>query len=240
MPLPAISNRCLAPLAREVLTAFPSAFPHLRKARLIGNPVRRTLPRCRRLRSASPDAMARSACWWWAAVSAPCASTRPCRGRWRCWRATAAAPRFEVRHQTGDKHLDATRAAYAEVGVTADVSAFITDMAEALAWADLVVCRAGALTIAELAAAGVGAVLVPYPHAVDDHQTHNARFLVDAGAAQLLRRCNPDARSCWRDELRTLCADRAAAGHGGGSAPGRAARCRGADARCLPAAEVRA
>src|SRR5690606_13641432 len=63
-------------------------------------------------------------------------------------------------------------------------------MAEALGWADLVVCRAGALTVAELAAAGVGAVLVPYPHAVDDHQTHNARHLVDAGAAVLV----PDAR----------------------------------------------
>ena len=64
-------------------------------------------------------------------------------------------------------------------------------MAEALGWADLVVCRAGALTIAELAAAGLGALLVPYPHAVDDHQTHNAQFLVDAGAAQ----CIADART---------------------------------------------
>jgi UDP-N-acetylglucosamine--N-acetylmuramyl-(pentapeptide) pyrophosphoryl-undecaprenol N-acetylglucosamine transferase len=67
--------------------------------------------------------------------------------------------------------------------VQGEVTAFIADMAQALGWADLVICRAGALTIAELAAAGVGAILVPYPHAVDDHQTHNAQFLVDAGAA---------------------------------------------------------
>jgi UDP-N-acetylglucosamine--N-acetylmuramyl-(pentapeptide) pyrophosphoryl-undecaprenol N-acetylglucosamine transferase len=68
--------------------------------------------------------------------------------------------------------------------VSGDVSPFIADMAEALAWADLVVCRAGALTIAELAAAGIGAVLVPFPHAVDDHQTFNAQYLVEAGAAR--------------------------------------------------------
>jgi UDP-N-acetylglucosamine--N-acetylmuramyl-(pentapeptide) pyrophosphoryl-undecaprenol N-acetylglucosamine transferase len=119
-----------------------------------------------------------------------------------------AAPRFDVRHQTGDKHIDATRAAYAESAVTADVSAFITDMAEALAWADLVICRAGALTIAELAAAGIAAVLVPYPHAVDDHQTHNARFLVDAGAARLLADADVTPELLAR-ELRELGADRA-------------------------------
>ena len=91
--------------------------------------------------------------------------------------------RYEVRHQAGEKHIEAARAAYGEAGVQGEVTAFIADMAQALGWADLVICRAGALTIAELAAAGVGAILVPYPHAVDDHQTHNAQFLVDAGAA---------------------------------------------------------
>ena len=183
------TNRCLAPLAREVLTAFPAAFRGSAKVRLIGNPVRAdiaSLPEpatrfagrdgpirllvvggslgAQRLNEVMPQALARI-------------------------RGEGGAPSVAVRHQTGEKHLDVTRAAYAYAGVTADIMAFIGDMAEALAWADLVVCRAGALTIAELAAAGVGAVLVPYPHAVDDHQTHNAQFLVQAGAA----RCVADA-----------------------------------------------
>ncbi len=80
-------------------------------------------------------------------------------------------------------------------------------MAEALGWADLVICRAGALTIAELAAAGVGALLVPFPHAVDDHQTHNAKFLVDAGAARLVADAALTPELLVR-ELRELCADR--------------------------------
>ncbi|HMA12737.1 MAG TPA: undecaprenyldiphospho-muramoylpentapeptide beta-N-acetylglucosaminyltransferase [Steroidobacteraceae bacterium] len=181
------TNRCLSHLAREVLTAFPAAFAANRKARLIGNPVRADIaslpaPAARfegrsgavrllvvggslgamRLNQAVPQALARLA---------------------------ASGLRLEVRHQSGEKHIDAARAAYAAAGVQGEVSAFIADMAGALGWADLVICRAGALTIAELAAAGVGAILVPYPHAVDDHQTHNAQFLVEAGAA----RCVADA-----------------------------------------------
>jgi UDP-N-acetylglucosamine--N-acetylmuramyl-(pentapeptide) pyrophosphoryl-undecaprenol N-acetylglucosamine transferase len=94
--------------------------------------------------------------------------------------------RPEVRHQAGAKHLEALQANYARAGVSSECLAFIADMAEAYAWADLVLCRAGASTIAELSAAGVAAALVPYPHAVDDHQTANARFLSDAGAAWLM------------------------------------------------------
>jgi len=94
--------------------------------------------------------------------------------------------RPEVVHQAGEKHLNALRAAYAAAGVEAHTVAFIEDMAGAYAWADVVICRAGALTIAELAAVGVASILVPFPHAVDDHQTSNARFLVHAGAAMLL------------------------------------------------------
>lgn len=180
------TNRLLAPLAREVLTAFPTALAGQRHVRMIGNPVRAeiaSLPQpaarfagragplrllvvggslgARRLNESVPRALAQL-------------------GR------DANAPRFEVRHQAGDKLIDMARRAYVDAGVHGTVSPFIADMAEALGWADLVVCRAGALTIAELAAAGIGSVLVPYPHAVDDHQTHNARYLVEAGAAQLI------------------------------------------------------
>jgi UDP-N-acetylglucosamine--N-acetylmuramyl-(pentapeptide) pyrophosphoryl-undecaprenol N-acetylglucosamine transferase len=94
--------------------------------------------------------------------------------------------RPEVLHQTGSRGRDETVAAYRARGIEADVRPFIEDMAGAYGWADLAVCRSGALTVAELAAAGVGAVLVPFPAAVDDHQTRNAEFAVQAGAAVLL------------------------------------------------------
>lgn len=96
----------------------------------------------------------------------------------------------QIRHQTGTRMLESTRAAYAEpaqsAGLEVRVEPFIDDIAAAYAEADLVICRAGALTVSELAAAGVAAILVPFPAAVDDHQTHNARFLVERGAAVLL------------------------------------------------------
>jgi UDP-N-acetylglucosamine--N-acetylmuramyl-(pentapeptide) pyrophosphoryl-undecaprenol N-acetylglucosamine transferase len=91
-----------------------------------------------------------------------------------------------VRHQCGAKHFEKARAAYLAASIEADVVPFEDDMAAAYAWSDLVICRAGALTLAELAAAGVPAILVPYPHAVDDHQTRNAEAMVAAGAARLV------------------------------------------------------
>jgi UDP-N-acetylglucosamine--N-acetylmuramyl-(pentapeptide) pyrophosphoryl-undecaprenol N-acetylglucosamine transferase len=91
-----------------------------------------------------------------------------------------------VRHQCGEKlHQDALQA-YAAAGVTASIEPFIADMAAAYAWADVVVCRAGALTLAELCAVGVPSLLVPFPQAVDDHQTKNAQYLVEREAARLL------------------------------------------------------
>jgi UDP-N-acetylglucosamine--N-acetylmuramyl-(pentapeptide) pyrophosphoryl-undecaprenol N-acetylglucosamine transferase len=98
----------------------------------------------------------------------------------------AEEARPEVVHQAGEKHLDKLRANYAAAGVDARCVAFIDDMAGAYEWADLVLCRSGALTVAELAAAGVASILVPFPHAVDDHQTGNAKFLSTSGGAILL------------------------------------------------------
>ncbi len=94
--------------------------------------------------------------------------------------------RPHIRHQAGKGKDEATRTAYRQAGVEAQVNPFIGDMAEAYGWADLVICRAGALTVSELAAVGVGSLLVPYPHAVDDHQSHNAMYLEVNGAALLI------------------------------------------------------
>ena len=114
---------------------------------------------------------------------------------------------LHVRHQAGERGFEAARAAYEEAGVTADVTPFIDDMARAYADADLVICRAGALTISELAAVGVAAVLVPFPAAVDDHQTVNAQFLVREGAALLIadRDLTPARLAA---ELKVLCLGR--------------------------------
>lgn len=93
---------------------------------------------------------------------------------------------LEVRHQCGARHLEKTRQLYSAADIDVQIEPFIEDMAAAYAWADIVICRAGALTLAEICAAGVASILVPYPHAVDDHQTRNAEVLVEAGAARLI------------------------------------------------------
>ena len=94
--------------------------------------------------------------------------------------------RPEVIHQSGEKQIEQLRANYAQAGVQGDCRAFIDDMAHLYSEVDLVICRAGAMTVAELASAGVASVLVPFPHAVDDHQTANAQLLVKAGAGVLM------------------------------------------------------
>ena len=177
-----MTNRVLARVADEVLCAFDGAFSSRVGVRVVGNPVRRELfalpaPAVRyrngdALRllvlGGSQGARALNAC-------VPQALAL-----------LSAGTAVEVRHQAGRATLDAAQQAYREVSVTARVEAFIDDMAGAYRWAQLLVCRAGALTVAELAAAGLPAILVPFPSAVDDHQTGNARALVDAGAAVLL------------------------------------------------------
>lgn len=115
--------------------------------------------------------------------------------------------RPEVLHQCGNRGLDEARAAYAQAGVDAQVVAFIDDMAASYAWADLAVCRAGALTLAELTAAGLGSVLVPFPYAVDDHQTRNAEALVAVGAAIVIQESELDVRILGQ-RLASLLGDR--------------------------------
>jgi UDP-N-acetylglucosamine--N-acetylmuramyl-(pentapeptide) pyrophosphoryl-undecaprenol N-acetylglucosamine transferase len=181
--VPGLTNRILARHARRVLSGFPDAFPAVLRAEHVGNPVRAAIaalpqPRDRlRDRAGRPRLLVLGGSQGALALNRTLPAT------------LARMPvetRPEVLHQCGARHLEACRAAYAEAGLAATVEPFIADMAAAYAWADLVICRAGALTLAELAAAGVASLLVPFPHAVDDHQSRNAEYFVSAGAAQLL------------------------------------------------------
>jgi len=175
-----LANRVLALVADRILTGFPNVF---KKGLWVGNPVRAEIAR---LPAPAERYDARSGRLQLLVLGGSLGAqalneTLP--------QALALLPeeeRPEVVHQAGEKHLDALRTAYAAAGVKAHTVAFIADMAGAYAWADLVICRAGASTLAELACAGVASLLVPYPHSVDDHQTANARFLAQAGAAILL------------------------------------------------------
>lgn len=175
-----LTNKLLSHLANRTLYAFPGVFAD--KSGLVGNPVRGEI----------------------AAVTAPLDRFAGRSGPLRILvvggslgakvlneqlpQALARIPeavRPVVVHQAGSKQIDELKRHYANAGVVADCRAFIDDMAAEYAAADLVICRAGALTVAELAAVGAASILVPYPHAVDDHQTGNARYLADAGAARL-------------------------------------------------------
>ncbi len=178
-----LANKVLAKVADRVLGGFPSAFSTSTAVIWTGNPVREEI----------------------AGISEPAARYRTRAGVLRLTviggslgaqalnetvpQALALIPateRPEVTHQSGARHLAEVEANYQRAGVRVTAVAFIADMAAQYAGSDLIICRAGASTIAELAAAGVASVLVPFPHAVDDHQTHNARFLSERGAAVLI------------------------------------------------------
>lgn len=178
---PGLTNRVLARFARRVLTGFPQTFPGMIEE-LVGNPVRNEIVAVAppALRLARRDGALRLLVLGGSQGARALNAAVP-----QALRALAPAA-FEVRHQCGEKLRADAEQAYAAVGVAASVEPFIADMAAAYGWADLVVCRAGALTLAEVCAVGVGSVLVPFPQAVDDHQTRNAEYLVEHGAAVLL------------------------------------------------------
>ena len=176
-----LTNKTLAHFAKRVLAAFPAAFGS--KALLVGNPVRADITE----------------------IVSPVARLEDHKGKLRLLvvggslgaqalndvlpKALAELKpeqRPIVVHQAGEKHITTLQANYRAAGVSADAQAFIKDMAAMYSWADIVICRAGALTVAEVSAAGVASVLVPFPHAVDDHQTSNAHYLSEAGAAILI------------------------------------------------------
>lgn len=175
-----LSNKTLAHFAKRVLSGFPKVLPG---AEWCGNPVRDSI-------AALPEPQQRYTARNSALNVLVVGGSLGARAINECVpQALVLLPqavRPNVTHQTGKQHLEAVQTAYHQAGVAAEIKPFLEDMAHYYAWADVVICRAGALTIAELAAAGVASILVPFPFAVDDHQTGNARFLSERGAAILL------------------------------------------------------
>ena len=175
-----LANRVLACVADRVVCGFPGV---LSKGRWVGNPVRPQIvqlaPPAERFEGRKPPL--RLLVLGGSLGAAAINEIVP--------QGLALIPEVDrpmVVHQAGTRHLEQLKANYADAGVRAECVDFIEDMAGAYEWADLVLCRAGALTVAELAAAGVASILVPFPHAVDDHQTANAKFLSSVGGAILL------------------------------------------------------
>lgn len=177
-----LTNKVLAKIASRVLTGFPGALGP--QGEMVGNPVREgitTLPMPEQ-RFAEHHGVLRVLVVGGSLGAVALNTLLP--------QAFAQLPvntRPQIIHQAGEKQFEALKKAYAEAGVAADCRAFIHDMAEVYAWADLVICRAGALTVAELANVGAASILVPFPFAVDDHQTTNAAYLQQAGAALLIQ-----------------------------------------------------
>lgn len=174
------TNKLLAFIAKRVLQGFPAAFKPRAKVITIGNPIRSDI-----IHLPPPDARIKPAISRFRLLILG--------GSLGAQALNEIVPRAlaqlnaqelpDIIHQTGDKHFEQTQKAYESRGITVDLQPFISDMAKAYAWADMVLCRAGALTVAELCAAGLGAIFVPFPFAVDDHQTANAYFMVKNNAA---------------------------------------------------------
>jgi UDP-N-acetylglucosamine--N-acetylmuramyl-(pentapeptide) pyrophosphoryl-undecaprenol N-acetylglucosamine transferase len=190
-----LTNKVLAPFAKRVLQGFPGAFKVAAKVMVVGNPVRTEIehlppPSNRFAETKHPLHLLVLG----GSLGAQALNERLPRALAQL-RSEQLKPeqlkpeqlkleeRLEVWHQTGDKNFEATKKMYESLGIEVKLTPFIDDMAEAYAWADMVLCRAGASTVAELCAAGLGAALVPYPYAVDDHQTANAEFMVKNKAA---------------------------------------------------------
>lgn len=176
-----LTNKLLAKVSNTVLQAFPNT---LKGAKTVGNPVRDAVAQLvapgTRINTDLNELKV-------LVVGGSLGAVAVNNVVLDAMKSMAPEQRPQLWHQVGKNNIDAMTAAYADAGVDAQVVAFIDDMAAAYAWADLVVCRAGALTVAEIAAAGCAALFVPFPFAVDDHQTANANYLVKENAALLIQ-----------------------------------------------------
>ena len=198
--IPGLTNRVLARFARQVLCGFPDSF-NTGKSVFVGNPVRTEISALAppEQRYGGREGPLRVLCLGGSLGAKALNELIP-----QALAMLDATQRPLIRHQAGKAHLAAAKANYEKVGLDPEsVVPFITDMAEAYGWADLVICRAGALTVAELACAGVGSILVPFPFAVDDHQSANARWLAQAGAALLIQQSELGAEQLAQQFRRT-------------------------------------
>ncbi|HSW94437.1 MAG TPA: undecaprenyldiphospho-muramoylpentapeptide beta-N-acetylglucosaminyltransferase [Gammaproteobacteria bacterium] len=178
---PGTTNRWLAHFAKKVLEGFPNTFSKREKVVTVGNPIRHEvieMPFVHR-GNRTPFSLL--------VVGGSLGASAMNQLVPEALALLPEAMRPAVYHQTGEKHYADTVSTYARLGVSAKIVPFIQNMAEAYAVADLALCRSGALTVAELCAVGLGAILVPFPHAIDDHQTANAHFMADRGAAMLIQ-----------------------------------------------------
>lgn len=173
-----MSNKLLAQIADQVMAAFPSAFSG-KAASIVGNPVRESV--CRIATKEVTDTVNLLV------VGGSLGAQVFNDNLPEAFAELAQAAAINVQHQTGKGHVHEVTQRYKKLSVSADVSEFIHNMDEAYQWADIVICRAGALTVSEIAAAGKMAVFIPFPHAVDDHQTANANYLVKQDAAVILQ-----------------------------------------------------
>jgi UDP-N-acetylglucosamine--N-acetylmuramyl-(pentapeptide) pyrophosphoryl-undecaprenol N-acetylglucosamine transferase len=202
---PGLTNRCLARIASRVLAAFPDSFPASCETLVVGNPVRASIVALAEpgVRFAARSGPARLLVVGGSQGAAALNRLVP-----QALSLLDAGKRPDVWHQAGGRMQESALAAYQDSGLAVRLEPFVEDMAAAYAWADLVVCRAGALTVAELAAAGVASILIPFPHAVDDHQTANGRFLAQGGAAIVVQQADLTAAGL-ADLLGELLSDRA-------------------------------
>jgi len=185
--IPGTTNRLLAPLATKIFTGFPAAFKASAKSHFSGNPLRAALyqidePSVRMAANASPLRLLILG----GSLGAHALNCVLPKALAQLRSENTSFNDISVVHQTGVNDVEDVQQQYVLAGIDATVSAFITDMPQAYSNADLVIARSGALTVTELAAAGVASLLIPYPYATDDHQTANANWLVDVGAATLV------------------------------------------------------
>jgi UDP-N-acetylglucosamine--N-acetylmuramyl-(pentapeptide) pyrophosphoryl-undecaprenol N-acetylglucosamine transferase len=184
-----LANRVLASVADHILSGFPDV---LKKSQWVGNPVRTSIAQ---LSAPTQRFAGRGGPLKLLVLGGSLGAQALNEVIPQALQLIPAPARPVVTHQSGAKHLDTLLRNYAQANVDAEALAFIDDMAPRYGEADLVICRSGALTVSELAAAGVASVLIPFPFAVDDHQTRNAAFLADAGAAVVIQQRDLNARS---------------------------------------------
>lgn len=177
-----LTNKVLAKVATRVLVAFPAAFGA--QATLVGNPVRKDIAA---LPTPEERFSGRAGALRLLVVGGSLGALALNKIIPEALAQLPVEKRPQVVHQAGTKHIEALKSNYEKAGVAVDARAFIEDMASMYAWADFVICRSGALTVAEVSALGLGSLMVPFPFAVDDHQTTNAAYLAEAGAAIVIQ-----------------------------------------------------